>query len=226
MALNKQTGGGHVFLKKAGDPIRVRKVLERKTFCVPHHVQDGVELALAWRLCGKPCCRRKTEDCEERTSFGGKLAVREVYIVLDHAQSLPRPPGRSKGITENLHHGAHYIKELVLFSEMTRRDLVEAISPQRRGSDAWNWDPEQLSRSEARDVIDVVLDEIVQALKRGENVTLPIGSFEVKERSRPPQRGWYLKRVRVLYKRLKFIGFEPDQSIAGPPRSSKESSPQ
>jgi nucleoid DNA-binding protein len=98
---------------------------------------------------------------------------------------------------------------------MTRRDLLNAISPDRHGSDAWQWDPEQLSRSEGRQVIDVVFDEIILALLRGEKVEVPIGTFEVRNQTRKPVRNWFLRRVRVTYAKPKVVHFEVDPSIIG-----------
>jgi nucleoid DNA-binding protein len=85
---------------------------------------------------------------------------------------------------------------------------VKAISPNRRGSDKSVWDPEELSRAQAEEVVNAVFDTIADALRKGETVSLPFGTFEVLEHSRPPLRGWFLNRVRVTYwKRRKFIRF-------------------
>jgi len=97
---------------------------------------------------------------------------------------------------------------------LTRRDLVKAISPNRRGIESSKWDPEELSRSEAREVVNVVFEAITEALKRDEPVGLPFGTFEVLDHPRPPLRGWFLDRVRVLYmKRRKYIQFTPGFSL-------------
>ena len=90
---------------------------------------------------------------------------------------------------------------------MTRRDLVQAISPSRTGTDKSKWDPNELSRPKAEQVVNVIFDSIAAALKKGEKVTLPIGTFEVLDRKRPPLRRWFLKRVRVTYARRKVIQF-------------------
>lgn len=92
---------------------------------------------------------------------------------------------------------------------MTRRDLVRAISPNRTGTESSDWNPEELSRAEAREVIDAVFETITEALNRGEMVCLPLGTFEVLDHPRPPKRGWILKRVRVVYKKRKYIRFTP-----------------
>jgi nucleoid DNA-binding protein len=98
---------------------------------------------------------------------------------------------------------------------LKRRDLVKAISPSRTGSDKSAWNPKELSRVEAESVVKSVFDEIAEALRRGEKVTLPIGTFEVKEHTRPPLRGWFLRRVRVTYKKRKYIQFTPIEGLLG-----------
>jgi hypothetical protein len=49
----------------------------------------------------------------------------------------------------------------------------------------------------------VVFDSIAAALKKDEKVTLPIGTFEVLEHTRPPVYRWLLKRVRLTYAKRK-----------------------
>ena len=94
---------------------------------------------------------------------------------------------------------------------MTRRDLVRAISPGRTGTDKSKWDPDELSRPKAEQVVNAIFDLISAALKKGEKVTLPIGTFEVLDRKRPPLRRWFLKRVRVTYVQRKYIQFTPTE---------------
>ena len=48
-------------------------------------------------------------------------------------------------------------------------------------------------------MVNVIFDSIAAALKKGEKVTLPIGTFEVLDQPRPPMRRWLLGRVRVTY---------------------------
>jgi nucleoid DNA-binding protein len=92
---------------------------------------------------------------------------------------------------------------------VTRRDLIKAISPNRTGIESSKWDPEELSRAEAREVIDVVFETMTEALNRGERVMLPFATFEVLEHTRPPLRRWILNRVRVTYKKRRYIRFTP-----------------
>jgi nucleoid DNA-binding protein len=99
---------------------------------------------------------------------------------------------------------------------LTRRDLVKAICPNRRGVDKSAWNPKELSRSEAESVVKAVFEEITDALNRGETVKLPFGKFEVKKHNRPPLRGWFLNRVRVTYReRRKYIEFTPGEGLPG-----------
>jgi nucleoid DNA-binding protein len=77
---------------------------------------------------------------------------------------------------------------------MTRRDLVKAISPNRNGAESSDWNPEELSRKEAREVIAVVFEAIAEALNRGETVGLPFATFEVtcgKRRKRIRFTPWF-----------------------------------
>jgi nucleoid DNA-binding protein len=90
---------------------------------------------------------------------------------------------------------------------------VSAISPNRRGSDKSKWNPDELSRSQAEEVVNVVFETITEALRKGEKVTLPIGTFEVLDHTRPPKRGWFLKRVRVIYKKRRHIEFTPAEGL-------------
>ena len=76
---------------------------------------------------------------------------------------------------------------------MTRVDLVDAISPNRLGSDKSQWDRDGLSRSVAEEVVNVVFEAIGEALLKRETVDLPIGTFEVQKHTRPTQSGRLLK---------------------------------
>jgi nucleoid DNA-binding protein len=99
---------------------------------------------------------------------------------------------------------------------MTRRDLVKALSPSRRGSDKSKWNPDELSHTEAEKVVNIFFDSIVGALRKGEKVTLPIGTFEVLEHTRPPLRRWFLGRVRVTYVQRKYVKFTPVEGLIEP----------
>ena len=92
---------------------------------------------------------------------------------------------------------------------MTRRDLVSAVSPSRTGSDKSQWDPNELRRPKAEAAVNVIFDSIAAALRKGEKVTLPIGTFQVLEHTRAPLRRWILGRVRVTYAKRRYIQFTP-----------------
>ena len=96
---------------------------------------------------------------------------------------------------------------------MNRRDLVRAISPGRTGTDKSKWNPDELSRPKAEAAVKVIFDSIAAALKKGEKVTLPIGTFEVLDQPRPPMRRWLLGRVRVTYAQRKYIQFTPAEGL-------------
>lgn len=84
---------------------------------------------------------------------------------------------------------------------MNRMELINVL----RGIEV---DDALLTRRQAREIIDVVLGSMVEALQRGEKVVTPIGNFEVVEHKRPPLRGWFLNRVRLTYRKSrKFVRF-------------------
>ena len=55
---------------------------------------------------------------------------------------------------------------------------------------------------------------MAEALRRGEEVEMPFGRLEVAEHSRKPVRGWFLGRVRVTYRKRKFIRFVATETVA------------
>jgi len=61
--------------------------------------------------------------------------------------------------------------------------------------------------------VKAVFEEMTEALNRGETVELPFGKFEVKQHKRPPLRAWILNRVRVTYKKRKYIEFTPGEEL-------------
>jgi nucleoid DNA-binding protein len=100
---------------------------------------------------------------------------------------------------------------------LNRRDPASAISPGRTGTDKSKWDPDELSRPKAEQVVNATFDSIAAALKQGEKVTLPIGTFEVLRHTRPPMRRWLLGRVRVTYARRRYIQFTPAEGCLDEP---------
>ncbi len=98
---------------------------------------------------------------------------------------------------------------------MRRCELVDSVSPNRKGhSKSKPWNPDELTRREAEAVVTAVFGSIGNALRNGETVNLPFGTFEVFEHPRPPLRGWLLDRVRVTYKKRKYIRFTLREGIS------------
>jgi nucleoid DNA-binding protein len=50
-------------------------------------------------------------------------------------------------------------------------------------------------------VIDQIFSSMKEALQRGEEVELPIGSLKVVRHKRRPKRGWYLNRITTTYEK-------------------------
>jgi nucleoid DNA-binding protein len=106
---------------------------------------------------------------------------------------------------------------------MTRADLISILM---------NMELEEhrnLTREQARAVVNEIFGAIAEALRNGEVARLPFGSLGVYEQDRQPKRGWFLNRVRVLYKQrnmIKFLGGEYDLEPAdqGPPTLSRSGS--
>jgi nucleoid DNA-binding protein len=93
---------------------------------------------------------------------------------------------------------------LYLKDVMTKRDLVGVVSK------ALSTETETFGRRQASNVVDVVFGSITEALQNGDTVNLPdLGTFEVREHTRKPTRAWTLNRVRVTYRKRKFIRFIP-----------------
>jgi nucleoid DNA-binding protein len=84
------------------------------------------------------------------------------------------------------------------------------------GTDKSAWNQYELSRPKAEAAVNVIFESIAAALKRGEKVTTPIGTFEVLEQTRPPLRRWFLGRVRVTYAQRKRIKFTPEKGLLEP----------
>src|ERR1035437_5447954 len=88
---------------------------------------------------------------------------------------------------------------------MTRADLITILM---------NTELEEhrnLTREQARAVVNEIFEAIKDALRNGEVAHLPFGSFSVQEQTRKPKRGWFLKRVRVIYAQPNVIKFRGDK---------------
>ena len=88
---------------------------------------------------------------------------------------------------------------------MTRADLIRILM---------NTELEEhrnLTREQARVMVDEIFEAIKDALRNGEVAHLLFGSFSVQEQSRKPIRRWFLKRVRVTYAQRNVIKFRGDK---------------
>jgi nucleoid DNA-binding protein len=93
---------------------------------------------------------------------------------------------------------------------MTRADLIRILM---------NTELEEhrnLTREQARVIVDEIFEAIKDALRNGEDAHLPFGSFSVQEQSRKPIRRWFLKRVRVTYAQRYVITFRGDKYVLEP----------
>src|ERR1035438_2112582 len=77
---------------------------------------------------------------------------------------------------------------------MTRADLIRILMTTELE------EHRNLTREQARAVVPALFGAIAEALRNGEVVRLPLGTLGVYEQERQPMRGWFLNRVRVLYK--------------------------
>jgi DNA-binding protein HU-beta len=98
---------------------------------------------------------------------------------------------------------------------VTKADIVDSIATEH-----------ELSKRQAGEIVDMILDEITAALKQGEKVQLiPFGSFVVRERKartgRNPQTGAVLKIAA-----RKVPAFSPGKglkdAVGGPKRGRKK----
>jgi nucleoid DNA-binding protein len=91
---------------------------------------------------------------------------------------------------------------------MTREDLVYQLMQLELEvplDQKWRQKRLQLTRAEARVVVNAFFDAMAGALRRGESVELPFGQLEVFAHEVKPRRGWFLDRVRVTYRKPKSI---------------------
>lgn len=92
-------------------------------------------------------------------------------------------------------------------ADMTRADLIRTLMNTALE------EHRNLTREQARVIVNEIFAAIAQALRNGEVVRLPVGNFGVYEQERQPLRRWFLGRVRVTYKQrnvINFIGGEYD----------------
>lgn len=88
---------------------------------------------------------------------------------------------------------------------MTRADLIRILM--NTGLE----EHRNLTREQARAVVNEVFGAIAEDLQNGEVARLPVGNLGVYEQDRPPMRGWFLNRVRVLYAQPNMIQFQGEE---------------
>jgi nucleoid DNA-binding protein len=68
-----------------------------------------------------------------------------------------------------------------------------------------------LSRRDSVRILNFVLNEMAQALKRGESVEFPLGTLRRVRHQRKKMRGWFLGKIRTIYKRPHTVKHELDE---------------
>lgn len=58
-----------------------------------------------------------------------------------------------------------------------------------------------LSKRMAMKILDRIFSSMKEALQKGEEIELPIGTLKVIRQKRRPRRGWYLNRITTTYKK-------------------------
>jgi nucleoid DNA-binding protein len=102
---------------------------------------------------------------------------------------------------------------------LTKADLVDVVSAEA-----------ELSKRQAGEIVDLVLDEIKRALQKGDRVALtPFGSFVVRARKaregRNPKTG---EKIKIAARKVPaFVaGKSLKEAVGGKKTASKKSSPQ
>ncbi len=68
-----------------------------------------------------------------------------------------------------------------------------------------------LSRRDSVRILNVILEEMAKALKRGERVEFPLGALRRVRHQRTKKRGWFLGRITTIYKRRYWVRRELDE---------------
>ena len=68
-----------------------------------------------------------------------------------------------------------------------------------------------LSRRDSVRILNVILEEMAKALKRGERVEFPLGALRRVRHQRTKKRGWFLGRITNIYKRRYWVRHELDE---------------
>jgi nucleoid DNA-binding protein len=61
-----------------------------------------------------------------------------------------------------------------------------------------------LSRRDSVRILNIILDEMGKALKRGERVEFPLGALRRVRHLREKQRGWFLGKITTIYKKRRY----------------------
>src|ERR1700733_9262120 len=142
------------------------------------------------------------------------LGLRRSNVALLGAKTEPLPFGIRREDCNDVNRAQQ--------GDMTRADLISILMNTQLEEHA------NLTREQARTVVNEIFGAIAEALRNGEVVRLPFGSLGVYEQDRKPKRGWFLNRVRVLYNQrnvIKFLGGEyQEPADQGPPTLSSSGS--
>ena len=68
-----------------------------------------------------------------------------------------------------------------------------------------------LSRRDSVCILNIILEEMAKALKRGERVEFPLGALRRVRHQRTKKRGWFLGRIATIYKRRYWVRHELDE---------------
>lgn len=67
-----------------------------------------------------------------------------------------------------------------------------------------------LSRRDSVRILNLVIDEMTQALKRGEEVEFPFGTLRRVRHQHRKKRGWFLEKIMTIYKKRYTVKHELD----------------
>ena len=87
--------------------------------------------------------------------------------------------------------------------------LVEEVAKLRFWRDEPPIGDRILGRPKAREIVNATFDAIAAALRRGEDVTLPFGTFRCVPNKVAPYRSWRWGQPRTFYRKRFRIVFEP-----------------
>lgn len=79
-----------------------------------------------------------------------------------------------------------------------------------------------LSRRDAVRIFNAILDEMKEALKRGEEVEWPFGTLKRVAQPRRSMRGWFLYKITTLYKKPFTVALIKENEIRDPRTVKRE----